>query len=157
MAPVLLIDTDRDGWKRWGAAKTVPAEGSALRLETDGKNCYVGIKLDGASALKPQTKYRLSYFVRTKDLVSPTGARGGYGACMEVEHYGDKAFGGKYKAVRTPEASYFSGTLDARHQAVEFTTDDWVGKGSYKAMLWLRVFKAQGTAWFDGVRLEEIK
>ena len=72
---------------------------------------------------------------------------------MEVEQYGKK-----YSALRMPAATYWNGTRDWIHQSVEFTTNDDVVKlPGYKANLWLRVFNSTGTAWFDGVRLEEIR
>ena len=41
---------------------------------------------------------------------------------------------------------------------MEFTTNDDVMKHpGYKANLWLRIFNCTGSAWFDGVRLEEVK
>ena len=56
-----------------------------------------------------------------------------------------------------PAATYWNGTRDWIHQSVEFTTnDDVVQQPGYKANLWLRVFNSTGTAWFDGVRLEEM-
>ena len=76
---------------------------------------------------------------------------GGSGACMEVEQYGEK-----YSALRMPAATYWKGTTGWLHQSVEFTTNDDVTMKGYKANLWLRVFNATGTAWFDGVRLEEM-
>lgn len=156
-AKAVLVDTDKNGWKGWGVPKTVRYEGTAVSIDSTGDNTYVGFALKDNSALKPNTKYRLSYFVRTEKLVSPTGRSGGFGACMEVEQYGDKEFGGAYSALRKPEQAYWKGDQDWVHQKLEFTTDDKVGKGKYKAMLWLRIFRASGTAWFDGVRLEEVK
>ena len=61
-----------------------------------------------------------------------------------------------FRALRMPAATYWKGTLDWIHQSVEFTTNDDVTMKGYKANLWLRVFNATGTAWFDGVRLEEM-
>lgn len=155
-AKTVLVDTDKNGWKGWGIPETARREGTAVGIVCAGDKAYVGFTLRGDSALKPDTKYRLSYFVRTEKLVSPTSARGGFGACMEVEQYGDKEFGGVYSALRKPAQSYWNGDQEWIHQNIGFTTDDKVGKGKYKAMLWLRIFKASGTAWFDGVRLEEV-
>lgn len=152
-----LVDTDRDGWKGWTLPSGAKTEGTSVSLQPTGKNLYVGFNLREKSALKPNTKYRLSYFVRTDKLVSPEKRRSGYGACMEVEQYGDSSVGGKYTADRTPKANFIAGDQEWIHQKMEFATGDKVGKGKYKAMLWLRLFACKGTACFDGVRLEEVK
>ena len=153
----IVVDTDRDGWTGWGLPASAKKEGTAVCLQPTGKNLYVGLTLRDKAALKPNTKYRLSYFVRTDKLVSPQKRRGGFGACMEVEQYGDSSVGGKYTATRAPKENYLNGDQEWIHQKVEFTTDDKVGQGKYKAMLWLRLFACAGTAWFDGARLEEVK
>jgi hypothetical protein len=151
----VLVDTDKNGWDGWGLTETARREGTAVGVGCAGDKTYVGFALRGASSFKPNTKYRLSYFIRTEKLVSPTGRVGGFGACMEVEQYGDKAFGGTYSALRKPEQSYWNGDQEWVHQKLEFTTDDKVGKGKYKAMLWLRIFKASGTAWSTACDLKK--
>ena len=156
-AAKIVVDTDRDGWTGWGLPANAKKEGTAVCLQPTGKNLYVGLTLRDKAALKPNTKYRLSYFVRTDKLVSPQKRRGGFGACMEVEQYGDSSVGGKYTATRSPKENYLNGDQEWIHQKVEFTTDDKVGQGKCKAMLWLRLFACAGTAWFDGARLEEVK
>ena len=139
-------------WKGWGLPKNALRDGTAVGLVADGR-VYVGFRLIGAAALKPNTKYRLSYFLKTDKLERRDPKGGGNGACMEVEQYGKK-----YSALRMPAATYWNGTRDWIHQSVEFTTnDDVVQLPGYKANLWLRVFNSTGTAWFDGVRLEEIR
>ena len=139
-------------WKGWGLPKNALRAGTAVGLVADGR-VYVGFCLTGAAALKPNTKYRLSYFLKTDMLERRDAKGGGSGACMEVEQYGKK-----YSALRMPAATYWKGTRDWIHQSVEFTlNDDVVKVPGYKANLWLRVFNSTGTAWFDGVRLEEIR
>ena len=146
----VVVESGAD-WKGWSLPKKVLRDGTAVGLVADGR-VYVGCALRGATALKPNTKYRLSYFVKTDRLEKRNPKDGGCGACMEVEQYGKK-----YSALRMPAATYWKGTLDWIHQSVEFTTNDDVVKlPGYKANLWLRVFNATGTAWFDGVRLEEM-
>ena len=138
-------------WKGWGLPKKALRDGTAVGLVADGR-VYVGFRLTGAAALKPNTKYRLSYFLKTDKLERRDPKGGGSGACMEVEQYGKK-----YSALRMPAATYWSGSRDWIHQSIEFTTnDDAVKLPGYKAYLWLRVFNSTGTAWFDGVRLEEM-
>jgi hypothetical protein len=70
---------------------------------------------------------------------------------MEVEQ-----FGTSYSAERAPKARYWTGDRDWIHQALEFRTNDDPLKDGYKASLWLRIFNCEGTARFDGVRLEEL-
>ncbi|MBR1586971.1 MAG: hypothetical protein IJ658_01480, partial [Kiritimatiellae bacterium] len=137
------------GWKGWGLPRNALRDGTAVGLVADGR-VYVGYRLTGAAALKPNTKYRLSYFLKT-DRLERRDPTGGGGACIEVEQYGKK-----YSALRMPAATCWNGTRDWIHQSIEFTTtDDVVKVPGYKANLWLRVFNSTGTAWFDGVRLEE--
>ena len=144
----VIVDSGVE-WKGWAIPKSAVREGSALKVTSTEKNLYVGFTLKDASALKPNTTYRLSYFVKTENL-KRLGSGGG--ACMEVEQ-----FGSKYTAKRKPEGNYWHDTMDWIHQSMEFTTRDDVGKEGYKASLWLRIFNCKGTAWFDGVRLEEVK
>ena len=146
----VVVESGAD-WKGWGLPKNALRDGTAVGLVADGR-VYVGCALRGATALKPNTKYHLSYFLKTDKLDRRDAKEGRGGACMEVEQYGKK-----YSALRMPAATYWNGTRDWIHQSVEFTTNDDVVKlPGYKANLWLRVFNSTGTAWFDGVRLEEI-
>ena len=145
----VVVDSGAD-WKGWSLTKNSVREGTALKVTSTEKNMYVGFTLKGAAALKPNTTYRLSYFLKTENL-KRLGSGGG--ACMEVEQYGSK-----YTAKRKPEGNFWDGTMDWIHQSMEFTTNDDVAKHpGYKAHLWLRIFNCIGSAWFDGVRLEEVK
>ncbi len=147
----VVVESGED-WKGWSLPKTALRDGTAVGLVADGR-VYVGFRLTGAAALKPNTKYRLSYFLKTDKLERRDAKGGGSGACMEVEQYGKK-----YSALRMPAATYWNGTRDWIHQSIEFTTNDDVVKvPGYKANLWLRIFNSTGTAWFDGVRLEEVR
>ena len=146
----VLVESGTD-WKGWGLPKKALRDGTAVGIVADGR-VYVGFALRGDAALKPNTKYRLSYFLKTDGLErrDPKGGRGG--ACMEVEQYGRK-----YSAKRMPAENYWQGTRDWFHQSLEFKTNGDVSLPGYKANLWLRVFNSTGTAWFDGVRLEELR
>ena len=147
----VVVESGED-WKGWSLPKTALCDGTAVGLVADGR-VYVGFRLTGAAALKPNTKYRLSYFLKTDKLERRDAKGGGSGACMEVEQYGKK-----YSALRMPAATYWNGARDWIHQSIEFTTNDDVVKvPGYKANLWLRIFNSTGTAWFDGVRLEEVR
>ena len=76
---------------------------------------------------------------------------------VEMSSAGNADIKVQLSGLRMPAATYWKGTLDWIHQSVEFSTNDDVTMKGYKANLWLRVFNATGTAWFDGVRLEEIR
>lgn len=143
---VVLVDSDK-GWKGWSTSKDMVCSDGSLRV-TSQKNKYIGFRLTGKAALKPNTSYRLSYFLKTENLKNQT--RNG-GACMEVEQ-----FGTAYSADRVPKSKCWNGTRDWIHQSLEFRTNGDPAKDGYRASLWLRIFNSEGTAWFDGVRLEEI-
>jgi hypothetical protein len=109
------------------------------------------IKMEGENAmllqylptLKPNTKYRLSYYVKLKDVKALK--RGG-GVCVNLFDDRNRWF---------PNYNYFTGSNDWIYQSFEFTT----GKNAnvkIKPYLRLRIFNAKGTAWFDDVKLEEI-
>ena len=109
------------------------------------------IKLEGENAmllqylpkLKPNTKYRLSYYVKLQDVKALK--RGG-GVCANLFDDRNRWF---------PTHNYLIGTNDWIYQTFEFTT----GKNTnakIKAYLRLRIFNAKGTVWFDDVKLEEI-
>lgn len=143
---VVLVDSDK-GWKGWSVSKDMICDDGSLKVTSKNKR-YVGFGLVRNAALKPNTSYRLSYFLRTENLKS-LGRNGG--ACMEVEQ-----FGTVYSADRVPKSKYWNGTRDWIHQSMEFKTNGDPLKKGYRASLWLRIFNSEGTAWFDGVRLEEL-
>ncbi len=118
----------------------------AIRIDATN-NVYASCSLRGK--LKPDTKYRLSYFIKLDKL---TADRGWKGACMEYEEYAPK-----YRAERCPKGSCWQGTRDWLHQSLEFTTGALADQKQSRPALWLRVFDAKGTVWFDGIRLEEVK
>ena len=146
----VLVESGAD-WKGWSLPKKCLRDGTAVGIVADGR-VYVGFALRGDAALKPNAKYRLSYFLKTDGLERRDAKGGRGGACMEVEQYGRK-----YSARRMPAENYWQGTRDWFHQSLEFKTNDDVSLPGYKANLWLRVFNSTGTAWFDGVRLEELR
>lgn len=124
----------------------VTQEGAVKVVSTN--RVYVGCSLRGR--LKANAKYRLSYFIRIENLESVKG--GHSGACVEYEEYTPK-----YRAERCPRGTYWLGTRDWLHQSLVFTTGVDADQPQSRPNLWLRVFNAKGTVWFDGVRLEEVK
>ncbi len=123
----------------------VTPEGAIKIVSTN--RVYAGCSLKGK--LKPNTKYRLSYFIKLDKLEAN---RGWKGACVEYEEYTPK-----YRAERCPKGACWLGTRDWLHQSVEFTTGPQADQPQCRPNVWLRVFDAKGTVWFDGVRIEEIK
>ncbi len=93
--------------------------------------------------LKPDTKYRLSFYVKLQD-VRPIKARGG--VCANIWDDANRWF---------PAHNYLTGTLDWTFQSYELTTGKDTNK-KVKSYLNLRILNAAGTAWFDDVRLEEL-
>ncbi len=93
--------------------------------------------------LKPETRYRLSFFLKTEDLCSPTGG----GAHVVVNDGVNNSF---------PPRRSISGTMDWTHFSFEFTTR--AKKGDHRSYIRLIVRgPCRGTAWFDGVHIAEIQ
>ena len=110
--------------------------------------------------LKPDTRYRLSYFVKTRD-VKPIKIPGGTSGGVSVNVWDDRNlwFPSPYT---TPGKTSFSGTMDWIYQEFEFKTGPLTGnldpaKGRVnRSYLQLHILYASGEAWFDDVRLEEL-
>ena len=103
---------------------------------------------NGAPQLKPNTVYRFSYFVRCSDLKPLKGGWGGATA--------NWATAGRIGWV--PDANYPNGTTDWQYFETTFTTGETT-RGPTRTEnpgLVLRIRNAVGTAYFAGVRLEEI-
>ena len=146
------FDTNINGWKGkgeidssckvigFGAVKIViddPKGGGVYRMLNKGKE-----------RLKPNTKYRLSYFVRFENVV-PT-----------------KKGGGVYSNVWTEGQNWYPthpfghvGSADWIYQEQEFVSREEKGlHGGYdNCSISLCLLNATGTVWFDDVRLEEVK
>ena len=92
--------------------------------------------------LKPETRYRLSFFLKTDDLRSPAGG----GAHVVVNDGVNNSF---------PPRRSIAGTMDWTHFSFEFKTRP--KKENCRSYIRLIVRgPCQGTAWFDGVRISEI-
>ncbi len=103
--------------------------------------------------LKPNTKYLLTFFVKTKDIV-PTGKNGG----AVVNIWDDKN--------RWFPKNWYRGTMPWSKQGFELTTGpdtnslsrSGPSKGrTHRSYIRLFMIKCTGTVWFDDVRLREIK
>ena len=105
----------------------------------------------GTAPLKPNTRYRLSYFVRTENVEPRTMYGGGGGIAVNIWDDHNSWYPGK---------NFFTGTMDWIYQEFVFTTGPHTnipfGGRKNESYLWLHRLNAAGTAWFDDVRLEEI-
>ncbi len=139
-------------WSLWRSGK--PDQGQSFKLDekifiAGGQSLHM-INTEGTSmnavqslpSLKPSKRYRLSYFIRTKDLFGEQGA----GAFI----YFNKSDGRPFPTVQ------ISGTNPWHKQVFEFETPATTGQDK-PASLGLWIWKVAGEAWFDEVLIEEIK
>lgn len=91
--------------------------------------------------MKPDTRYRLSFFMRTRNLTGPLGA-GGY-----------FSMGKKQFACPTIRVS---GNTDWHKRTFEFKTPSYITPET-DCVLGLWIWSAAGEAWYDEVSLTEIK
>ena len=92
--------------------------------------------------LEPESKYLLTFFLKTKDLV-PTQKSSRNGACI--------SFLDKGKQVFYPKSGGYLGTIPWTKQGVSFETG-WKGISTIR----LRLLNASGTVWFDNVQLHRV-
>ena len=151
------------GWRRnttspsnvfeWDATDGVAGAG-CLHLKAEGPVEETGWKLtwrvnalqllEGKRALKPSTRYRLSYYVKI-DGVVPLKGRGGVAAAV---------IDGSGKTRFFPERK-LRGTLPWIRQSFTFETGP-ESDGKSRSQLRLAISVASGEARFDGVLLEEL-
>ena len=137
------------GWNYWNKPgiryglddSTFVSGGHSLRLEMDGTGKGNANAICSLAGLQPGKKYRISYYLKTKDLVGKIGA----GAWIVLS---------KTRSVPLPR-SRILGTNPWHRVCVEFTTPADTGKTP--ALLGLWIWNAKGTAWFDEVRIDEVK
>ena len=117
-------------------------------VSTNNANLYYTFP-KGSEKMKPNTRYRFSYFLKCEDL-KPV-SRGG-GATVSIF---DVVNGTHY----VPDIYYPKGTTDWMYFDYEFTTGDKVDDPATKktAYITLRIRNAAGAAYFDDVRLEEVR
>ena len=124
----------------------------SLRLSYQGKENWGGMMVTQfLPKLKPNTKYRLTAYIRFKD-VRPLGQGGGVG--FVVYDSGNRWFP-RHKVTGSSDRWV--------RQSFEFTTAADTGikkndKGqTIKSYFRPMLFRATGTVWFDDLTLEEIK
>jgi hypothetical protein len=130
---------------------SAPASMRIAQSETDlSKKPHSGIRqyvADGERRLKPNTRYRLSFFVKL-DNVSPLKSGGGVVARVWDDD----------KGIRFPspaDGGPLAGTTDWIAQSFEFTSGPNTN-GSRKSYVDLCISGATGTIWVDDVRLEVV-
>jgi hypothetical protein len=150
--PNPTFDSDIDGWKGKGEIDTtckVRGSGSVKIVIDNPKGGGIYRMLNkGKERLKPNTKYRLSYFVRFEN-VMPTMKGGGVYSNVWTEGqnwYPTHPFG-------------HTGSADWIYQEQTFVSREEKGLyGGYdNCSISLCLLNATGTVWFDDVRLEEVK
>ncbi len=141
------------GWSKsvsWGTAELDAADkvtGSAsMRLTSDASPHGETSEVDASAtvSLAKGRTYRLSYFIKTKD-VAPCAKVGyplGAGLCLWLE-------GGHY--IKHPHP-LMTGTCGWLHQSHVFSPP----VDAPRAKLQFRLERSLGTMWFDGVLLEDI-
>ena len=94
--------------------------------------------------LKPNTKYLLTYYIRTEDL-NPQGGKSS-GAVVNVNDG---------KNLWFPQ-NWFLGSMPWSKQGFEFTTGADTNK-NHHAYIRLYIIGATGTVWFDDILLRELE
>ncbi len=134
------------GWyaTKWDDTEGIVSGRSIKIVSTNGTAASLHY-LDGSAgdALKPGTRYRISFFVKGKDIVP---MREGGGAGLTLCDARNNMF---------PSPAALSGTFDWIHQSFVHKTAPGTNKGG-QSYIYLRLSGANGTAWFDGVTIEEI-
>ena len=120
--------------------KIVASEPTAVRIDLQGGK--------GVPALKPNTRYRLSYFIKTENVEPRKMSWGGSGG-VSVNIWDDHN-------AWYPSRNFFTGTMGWIFQSFEFTSGPNTNDEKNRSYLLLHLLEATGTVWFDDVRLEEI-
>jgi len=133
----------------YGGKQTPPREGgvlsgSDLAYRLDRDYAYVEWTLD----LKPETTYRISYFLKAKDLFKREDWKGCFGGAT-VE------FSDGVNELRNP-TPFEDGTFDWIHRSFVITTPA-KEKMSKKPYVRPWMLHGRGIAWFDGFCVEEVK
>ena len=148
--PTSLVDRFPDKWYNPGS-KEAPQPDRTICVTTNGawrfSRDYANVQwfLD----LKPETTYRVSYFIRLEEVCRRPDWTGTSGGAL-VEFCDGRT------SERHPYPVYEDGTFDWIHRSFTVRTPsaDKMKKRPY-VMPWM--LHGQGTAWFDGLLVEEVK
>ena len=147
-----------DGWTVEGPGsvtldcKNAVSKGGSLKLvATDAavEGPYVRASAKrmlsaGAEKMKPNTRYRLSFFVKCENV---KGLKRDAGVSLCFHDNMDHA---------APARAYITGTTGWVHISVEFVSKKNTNIASM-AFVQPRITNATGTAWFDDILIEEVK
>jgi Domain of unknown function (DUF4838)/Carbohydrate family 9 binding domain-like len=122
-------------------------EGSIRISNTVGRSVFAAQMLP---PMKPNTRYLLTYFVKL-DNVAQRGDAKLYGANLNL-HVSAKD--GQNLFIPKPPMHHI-GTLPWTKQGYSFTSGPNTGKS--KPYIRVRMYDSTGTAWFDDIRLREVK
>ena len=141
-------DIGRGGCRVWSSLRrdteTFVSAPSSGRLSHT--NRLYAIRYFRNGELKPNTRYRVSYFLKLKDVKK-------HGPPHTGVHM---AFSDGMTETRFPSGSALDGTIDWIHQSFEVKTGGDVEKLK-KGLVCLRLMDASGTVWLDDVQITEIK
>ena len=104
---------------------------------------------DLGALLKPATRYRVSAFLKCKDVETFSGYDGG----LNLE-FTDGVTTARHPFPDGHHGVGYLGTMDWATCSFEFTTAATLGKDRHVAV---RLANASGTAWFAGLRVEEVE
>ena len=112
--------------------------------QTENAGKYFGVQQD-LPALKPNTRYRISYYLKTKDI-------------QVKEKTGGAGIGIRDKGNNWLPGNRIRGTNDWHYLSFDYTTSDSANVGKNYAVIQciMSGVKTGGSAWFDGVRVEEL-
>lgn len=138
---------------KWFAGKILPVDTRIFR--TAGVSAVLNEQNDSISQYLPQlksnTKYRLSYYIKIRDVKPLTEQDSGVYIRMELAN-------GKPIILPGPRQEY-KGTIPWTRQSFEFKTPE-IRTRDKDNYVYVRFTKhanlASGTAWIDNVKLEEI-
>jgi len=112
----------------------------SLKLNLDKPDCLNA--QNRVLNLKPNTKYRLSFYMKTEDVIPLKGG----GGCVRLSMLDEVSFHPRQRIIGTRD--WFRQTFDI------VTPAKMKGVITYVAP---SIIEASGTVWFDDVRLEEIR
>ena len=141
-------DNGRGGCRAWSSLRrdeeTFVSAPSSGRLSHT--NRLYAIRYFRNGELKPNTRYRISYFLKLEDVKK-----------LGRPHTGvHMAFSDGMTETRFPSGSALDGTIDWIHQSFEVKTGDDVEKLK-KGLVCLRLMDASGTVWLDDVQITEME
>ena len=133
-------------WRVLGSAESAQIDRESFvsgesSLEITSKKLGA-VYLDLQGRVKPNTRYRLSYFIKQDAVALPDTREGVAVKLCDT-----------YTWTNCPKKA-FLGSFGWLHQTCEWQTGDLRGKEPLRILLLLG--NVMGKAWFDGVRLEEI-